>query len=170
MELITRYREWFAYERDCNTKMLAMLESVPDANRQDERFGLAVALADHLVACREKWLDVMQGGDGGETPWRNENTELATLQSRYTAMEEMWVVFLNSMNDDSLGSQFRFFEFDGEQFYLRMEIQIAQLLGHAQYHRGQIALIVDQLGGEVVDTDYVDWWWYNIRTPTNLTG
>jgi uncharacterized damage-inducible protein DinB len=40
-----------------------------------------------------------------------------------------------------------------------VEVQVIQLFGHASYHRGQIALLVDQLGGEVVDTDYVDWWW-----------
>ncbi|MGC4045162.1 MAG: DinB family protein [Armatimonas sp.] len=41
-----------------------------------------------------------------------------------------------------------------------IEVQIVQLIGHAPYHRGQVALLVDQLGGEVVDTDYADWWWY----------
>ena len=35
-------------------------------------------------------------------------------------------------------------------------MQIEQLAGHAAYHRGQIALLVDQLGGEVQDTDYAD--------------
>lgn len=28
-----RFRIWYDYERDCNAKTLAMLESVPQANR-----------------------------------------------------------------------------------------------------------------------------------------
>ncbi len=167
MEIITKYREWFEYERDCNNKMLSMLESVPGANRQDERFQRAVTLADHLVACREKWLDIMLGGDGGETSWRNENCEISTLRPRYSKMETTWTQYLSSMEETHLAEQFKFFEFDGEQYSLAREIQIAQLMGHALYHRGQIALLVDQLGGAVEDTDYVDWWWYNMRASTD---
>ncbi len=54
MSLLERYRAWYEYEKDCNDKMLAMLESVPEANRSDPRFQRAVTLADHLAACREK--------------------------------------------------------------------------------------------------------------------
>jgi uncharacterized damage-inducible protein DinB len=53
-----------------------------------------------------------------------------------------------------------FSEGEGE-FSLPIEVQIVQLIGHASYHRGQVALLVDQLGGETVDTDYADWWWTN---------
>ncbi len=74
MSRIEHYRELYSYEKDCNPKMLAMIESVPEANRSDVRFQQAVTLA-----------------------------------------------------------------------------------GHASCHRGQIALLVDQLGGETVDTDYVYW-------------
>ena len=34
---------------------------------------------------------------------------------------------------------------------------LTQLFGHAWYHRGQIALLVKDLGGEPVDTDYIFW-------------
>ena len=58
---------------------------------------------------------------------------------------------------------FEFTELNGESFRLPIEVQIVQLVGHASYHRGQIALLVDQLGGETVDTDYADWWWNNVQ-------
>ena len=35
--------------------------------------------------------------------------------------------------------------------------QLMQLVGHSYYHRGQIALLVDQLGGTTTDTDYFYW-------------
>jgi uncharacterized damage-inducible protein DinB len=31
------------------------------------------------------------------------------------------------------------------------------VFGHAWYHRGQIAMLVKDLGGETVDTDYIFW-------------
>ena len=50
MSLLERYRLWYEHEKDCNAKMLAMLESVPETNRTDARFQQAVSLADHLPA------------------------------------------------------------------------------------------------------------------------
>jgi len=43
------------------------------------------------------------------------------------------------------------------QYRWSIEGQIVQLVGHAFYHRGQIAQIVDDLGGSTVDTDYLFW-------------
>jgi uncharacterized damage-inducible protein DinB len=34
---------------------------------------------------------------------------------------------------------------------------LTQLFGHAWYHRGQIAMLVKDLGGETVDTDFIFW-------------
>ena len=38
MSLLEQYRVLYEYEIDCNQKMLAMLESVPEASRSDARF------------------------------------------------------------------------------------------------------------------------------------
>ena len=61
MSLLERYRGLYEHEKDCNHKMLAMLELVPEANRSDARFQQAVAIAGHLAACREFWLEHMGG-------------------------------------------------------------------------------------------------------------
>ena len=31
------------------------------------------------------------------------------------------------------------------------------MVGHAFYHRGQIVMLVAELGGDTVDTDYLFW-------------
>ena len=51
-----RFRTWYAYERDCNAKVLAMLESVPQANRASPQFAKAVGKFAHLIAARHFWL------------------------------------------------------------------------------------------------------------------
>ncbi|MBC7805028.1 MAG: hypothetical protein H7145_02640, partial [Akkermansiaceae bacterium] len=63
MSRTEQYRELYEYEKDCNRKMLAMIESVPPANRADARFRQAVTLAAHLAFCREYWLHLMDGGE-----------------------------------------------------------------------------------------------------------
>lgn len=158
MSLLERYRMWYEYEKDCNHKMLVMLDSVPEVNRTDARFQQAVTIADHLAACREKWLDYMEGKGQTQGAWWNDQCELAALHPRFAAHESHWTDYLAYLEEDQLAKDFDFTE-QGQRFSLPAEMQIIQLFGHASYHRGQIALLVDQLGGEAVDTDYVDWWW-----------
>ncbi|MGC4045163.1 MAG: hypothetical protein QM758_15335 [Armatimonas sp.] len=87
MSLLNYYRESYEYEKDCNQKMLGMLESVPEASRTDPRFQRAVTLADHLLVGREKWLDYMAGDGKNQIPWWNEACELSTLRPRFAEVE-----------------------------------------------------------------------------------
>ena len=161
MSLLQTYRALYEYEKDCNDKMLAMLESVPEPNRSDARFQQAVTLADHLAAGREKWLAYMEGKGSITVAWWDERCDLATLRPRFAALQSQWTDYLARLEEDQLAQDFEFTESNGERFRLPVEVQIEQLIGHAAYHRGQVALLVDQLGGETVDTDYADWWWAN---------
>ena len=162
MSLIERYRVLYEYEKDCNQKVLAMLESVPEARRSDPGFQQAVTLADHLAACREFWLDCMGNGSSKLIGW-NKECDFGTLRSRFAAIEPRWTDYLARLDDSRLEQDFEFTESNGAAFRLPIGVQIEQLAGHAAYHRGQIALIVNQLGGEFGDTDYADWWWENRR-------
>ena len=51
-----RFREWYDYERDCNAKTVAMLESVPADRRSDPDYTRALRKLAHLVAARWMWL------------------------------------------------------------------------------------------------------------------
>ena len=158
MSLIERYRVLYEHEKDSNDKMLAMLEAVPEAGRGEARFQQAVTIAGHLAACRENWLDRMTGEGSGQANWYDEQCDLATLRPRFAALERRWTEYLAGLSEDQLAQDFEFTE-GGPSFRLPTEVQVEQLGGHTAYHRGQIALLVDQLGGETSDTDYVDWWW-----------
>jgi uncharacterized damage-inducible protein DinB len=161
MSLLTRYRALYEHEKDSNLRMLAMLESVPEAHRSDARFQQAVTHTGHPEACRENWLDHMDREGRNQVAWWDEQCELATLRPRFAAPESQWTDYLARLEEDRLAEEFEFSESDGERFRLPIEVQIVQMNGHASYHRGQVALLVDQLGGETVDTDYADWWWTN---------
>jgi uncharacterized damage-inducible protein DinB len=155
--MIEHYRFWYEHERDCNAKMLAMIESVPDENRSDSRFQRALDLAAHMAACRENWLDRMTADGMNQTDWNPQGVELASLRLRFEVLESKWTAYLDSLSDDDVLRDFEFPTTDGSRFRWNIEGQIIQLVGHAFYHRGQVALLVDALGGETVDTDYLFW-------------
>lgn len=155
--MIERYREWCEHERDCNAKMLAMIASVPKENMDTPKFKKAVQLAHHLAACRENWLDRMDTGGTHQTDWWPENEKEDTLRHRYDMIEARWGHYLSTLSDKDLAKDFEFPASDGKRYRWSIEGQIVQLVGHAFYHRGQISLLVDELGGETVDTDYLYW-------------
>ena len=155
--MIKNYRIWYEYERDCNMKMLAMLGSVPAGRRSDPRFARAVGLAAHLAACRENWLDRMKTGGESQGDWWPKDVSLDALGPRYARVEGDWTEYLSQLDDEGVKSDFEFSATGNSRFRWNIEGQIVQLMGHAPYHRGQVALLVDDLGGETVDTDYLYW-------------
>jgi uncharacterized damage-inducible protein DinB len=155
--MIDRYRYWYEHECDCNDKMLGMLESVPVDRRTDPSFARALILAAHLGACRENWLIRMTESDRAPSNWWPEDVDLESLRPRFQKLQAGWTSYLANLTDEDLKRDFEFAVKDGTRFRWNIEGQIVQLVGHAFYHRGQIAILVDQLGGETVDTDYLYW-------------
>jgi len=164
MSLLNHYRQMYEYEKYCNHKMLDMIDTVPEASRADARFQQAVTLADHMAAGREKWLEYMEGKSTGRLVWRNDQCELATLRPRFARVEQLWTDYLARLEQDQLAQRFDLIdESNGNRYPWPIETIIVQMIGHAPYHRGQVVMLVDQLGGETVDTDYAGWWWHNVK-------
>jgi uncharacterized damage-inducible protein DinB len=157
MTLIDRYREWYEQEIDANDKMLTMIESVPADRRSDPKFQRAIVLAAHLAACRDNWLDRMINESKAQVDWWPEKARLEELRPRYVKTEKAWTDYLAKITEEDLAKEFVFDTTQGPRYRWYIEGQIIQLVGHAFYHRGQISMIVDELGGKSVDTDYLFW-------------
>ncbi|MGI8922585.1 MAG: DinB family protein [Fimbriimonadales bacterium] len=151
--MIERYRRWHEHERDANDKMIAMLESVPQEQQGDPRFARAVDYAAHIGGCRVNWLDRIEGREP-TVDWFPENTPLESLGPLFEKSEARW---LDPLSDDDLNRDFEYNARDGSRYRWYVVGQIVQLFGHAFYHRGMVAMIVDDLGGAKVDTDYLFW-------------
>ena len=139
--------------------MLAMIDSVSLERRTEPDYLRAIKLADHLARGREKWLWFMQGKGRTEVPWWSDVESLDTLRPRFDALHTAWQSYLASLTDADLPRLFSLIEQNGEEFQIPIEVQLVQLAFHAGYHRGQVAQLVDRLGGETVDTDYADYLW-----------
>lgn len=154
--LTDRFRRWYEYERDCNAKSLAMLESVPAARRQTPEFEKAVARMGHLVAARQRWLQRL--GHWPETPSLFPiATALADLSERVDRTEAAWSEYLSRLEEGELERTIEWTANDGRRYRWDVEGILTQVFGHAWYHRGQIAQLVAGLGGKAVDTDYIFW-------------
>lgn len=159
-----RFREWHAYERDCNAKTIAMLESVPPEKRSDPNYARACAKLAHMVAARWMWLHRL--GKIGDRPdkrdWVPGRGTVEEIRPHMQRIEQEWVGYLTTIDEAELSRRFDWTLPDGRPAHWTVEQTMIQLFGHAWYHRGQIATLVADLGGKVTDTDYVFWKWSEI--------
>ena len=155
--LADRFRMWFAHERDCNAKIVQMLESVPASRRGDPAFVKAREKATHILEAREVWLQRMGRYADAPTSWETPPAEVEDVPRRFAKMEAAWEAYLAGLDDAELSRRFEY-DFLADARYRRdVETVLTQLNGHAWYHRGQIATLVAGLGGKAIDTDYVFW-------------
>lgn len=154
--MIERFRFWYEYERDCNAKTLKMLQSVPAASRSSPQFARAVGKMAHLVAARHMWLHRL--GAREDRPAKSfPDTPLEALPALVADIEASWAAYLAALTDESILRAFEWQSADGRRWRWPLVELLTQVFGHAWYHRGQIATLVKDLGGEPVDTDYIFW-------------
>ena len=153
---IARFRQLYEYERDCNAKTLAMLESVPQASRASADFARAVGKMAHLVAARHMWLARLGKCSDRPSSW-TPSTTLDELPAAIAQLEQLWTDYLAELTDADVLGECDLTAEDGKRWRWRLLDLLTQLFGHAWYHRGQIATLVAALGGMTVNTDFIFW-------------
>lgn len=149
-----RFRKWYEYERDCNAKSIAMIESVPAERRAEPEFQKAVDKMAHLVAARRRWLHRLGHWKDAPPPFP-QGTPVTELSTLVADTEAAWVRYLSQLDEQELARTFEWQMADGKRYRWDIEGMLTQVFGHAWYHRGQIASLVAGLGGKAVDTDYI---------------
>jgi uncharacterized damage-inducible protein DinB len=156
-ELTGRFRRWFEHERDAHDRVLRSLESVPADRRSGPEFEKAVSILAHVAAARRVWLarlGILPGQPGTLSPGKVTLPEVAEM---LRAAEGPWAEYLARVTDEEIGREVEYQSLDAGRFRNRVEDVLAQLFGHAAYHRGQIAMLVRAAGGEPAVTDLIYW-------------
>lgn len=154
--LIERFRHWYDYERDCNAKVIAMVESVPEDRRGSDAFTKAVGKASHIIAARHMWMHRL--GESDDRPENPFPTMTVVELPGYTArVEALWTAYLARVTEDQVVADIEWVGPDGKRRRAPLANVLTQIFGHAWYHRGQIAMLVKEAGGTPMDTDYIYW-------------
>lgn len=151
-----RFRQLYDYERDCNAKVIRMLESVPQSNRSSPQFERALSKAAHMQVARHMWLFRL-----GKTPEKPTDffpkVTIEQLATMTADVERRWLSYLPTLEDADLFAEFEYVRLDGKRRRWPLIELFTQLFGHAWYHRGQVASLAKDLGGVPIDADYIFW-------------
>jgi uncharacterized damage-inducible protein DinB len=155
--LTDRYRRWFDYEKDSHAKVMASLQSVPKDGQSTPAFIRAVSIMAHIVAARQLWLFRFGLGEKAPTDFFPTDLTLSDLAARLDSVQAAWSSYMARLSDGDLVKIFEYKSLDGKWFRNTIEDTLTQLFGHSWYHRGQIAMLVRQAGGEPPITDLIYW-------------
>jgi uncharacterized damage-inducible protein DinB len=152
-----RYRRWFASARAAHDQVVRSLETVPADRRAAPEYRRAVSVLAHVAAARRVWL--FRLGQLAERPKAlfPEDAALADVAADLRDVQDRWAAYLGGLTDADIDRVFEYQAIDGGRFRNRIEDILTQLYGHSLYHRGQIAMLVRQAGGEPAATDFVYW-------------
>jgi uncharacterized damage-inducible protein DinB len=109
-----------------------------------------------LAAALETWLARVESRQAavGLFP-----TDLSLEEAKHRIGQALdrWEDYIPQLNPEDLERTVRYQTTSGVWYVNTLEEIITHLFGHGAYHRGQIMLLVRQLGGQPAVTDFIVW-------------
>jgi len=139
-------------------KLVAHLEwadaAVLDALRRSPGIdSRALTLYAHLLGAESVWLARIAGRPQDVAVWPTLTLDEAASLAARTAKELREVV--SRAAPDDLAREVEYRNSAGSQFRTALEDILLHVALHGSYHRGQIALLIRDGGGEPAPTDYI---------------
>ncbi|KXB97215.1 MAG: hypothetical protein AA908_07885 [Chlorobi bacterium NICIL-2] len=156
MTSLQHFRRLFEYEQWCVPRIRVSLESISPAAHADDRYQRALTLVGHIAAAQLLWLWRIAGGTAPATPF----PEISTTEHAIAMLGEgiaRWQDYLSRCSEEDLAQVVQYRTTTGAPYENTIEEILTQVLLHGAYHRGQIALLVRQLGGQPAVTDFIAW-------------
>ena len=110
----------------------------------------ALALIAHIAATQRVWLERARSLPQSVAVWPQWSL-LETAKKLPDVLGE-WTRLIST---DDLSREFGYTNTKGQQFRNRLSDVALHVAFHGVYHRGQIAVLVRQHGGEPADTDFI---------------
>ena len=152
---VARYRRLLAYEQEANRLAILSVESIPEAGRKHAGYARATQLLPHNQLSRSIWLARLEGRPY-EAP--KEWFPSWTLDQTRMAMDEQhreWLEYFEELSDHDLPKPISYTSTEGQPFVRLVDDILTHVFNHSTYHRGQLARLVTECGGQRARTDFI---------------
>jgi uncharacterized damage-inducible protein DinB len=140
-EMLLRFFEFDAWANQQTLRSLETMTSPPDR---------AVALIAHIAAAQRLWLERALSAPQSVMVWPQ--WSLPETAKELAGLSGQWIRVITT---GDLSREFAYTNTKGQQFRSKLCDVALHVAFHGVYHRGQIAALVRQQGGEPAYTDFI---------------
>ncbi|MEM9082509.1 MAG: DinB family protein [Planctomycetota bacterium] len=110
----------------------------------------------HLVLARELWLNRICPEKTVNIPELfPDDWDLSLLRESHASSQRRWGDYLDSIRDEDLEKVVVYSSISGETFENQLRDILIHVWSHGFYHRGQIGMLINQLGGTPPAIDFI---------------
>jgi uncharacterized damage-inducible protein DinB len=146
----------YEYNRWANARVLKAVSSLTAEQLGRDPSGgdrsLLHTLA-HIAAAEWVWLRRWQGESPRSLPGREDFRSLGHLEAWWSEVERECAEFVCCLTDERLPEVVAYVNTAGETWRYTLSQMMQHLVNHSSYHRGQVSLMLRQLGAEPAPTD-----------------
>lgn len=149
-------RELYQYNRWANARSLEASAAVSAEDFTKEVGGSFASLRGtlaHMYGADWIWLERWKGISPRQLPFSLEFPDVASIRSRWEAVENERQEFLDALDLGRLAEVISYVNLQGQTFAYPLRRMLQHVVNHGTYHRGQITTLLRQLGATPLATD-----------------
>jgi len=142
-------RELYVYNywaRDCQLEVCAVLTQEQFERPLGNSFPSVRDTFTHMVSAEWVWLERFRGRSPQAQLPAEEFPDLAAVATRWKLVEEGVNAYLESLRKESLSQPLTYVNMRGQSWTYPLWRALLHLVNHQTYHRGQITMLLRQLG------------------------
>jgi uncharacterized damage-inducible protein DinB len=147
--MLEQFQKNFEYNYWADDLFLKALAEMPNPPAK------ALELMGHLVFASDVWLARLQGEDLSRFTNPNPHYSLAECREKRDELHLKWKNYLTGLKPEDLQKKIVFANTKGKKFEHVVQNVLVHVVNHSHYHRGQLATLVHQNGGNRPYTDYM---------------
>ena len=156
--MLQQIRDLFRYNAWADARILTAVEQLgPDEFRRHigGSFPSVQLTLAHLLSSETIWLERWRGRTPAITLTHWDAADLEEMRVAWSELQSQQFTFVGGLSEESLNSALFYRSSKGEEFQAPLWQLLLHLVNHSTYHRGQITLMIRQLGMVPVGTDLV---------------
>ena len=140
-------RKLFVYDKWAIDRSLATLEKPANSRSQ--------LMLSHILLAEKIWLTRLNGEDSSSITVFEE-LSLAECSRLSDELHSAYLEYIDALTEADLDTIIIYKNTEGLEFQTAIKGILIHVGLHAVYHRGQVAMLVRDGGGEAVSTDFIN--------------
>jgi len=156
IQSIAYFEQLYAYNSWATHRAFDAAQSLsPEQLERDlgNSFASLKATFTHLVGAEWIWLERWQGRWPAELPQVAEFSDFEALRQKLEEVRSERERWLSVLREDDLSKDLRYRNLRGQFYSYPLWQQLAHVVNHSTYHRGQVATMLRQLGAAAASSD-----------------